>query len=270
MGIFFDTNNAARCCLCGSSENLTGEHKIKASALRAEFGNERMVIGRFAEPNDRAKSAQSVKSKALQFAARMCANCNNSLTQAPDREFDRFHAAAKALIAKGEDPKLVFDCKKYENGSAAYLDVFRYFAKLLCCQLAELGAPRPIHMSSFAMGQNHTNCVWLDINKDWIYQKSSSEFGSHQYAAHGGLVIYGDKKSGAPNAFHSTLSVGSLRYVFFSRLNWFERTELRLNHREFYDWCRAKVEEAKHEPLSEEDLLKLGLAATEHPNGDIS
>jgi hypothetical protein len=260
LGITFEAYKDSACCLCGSTVNLTGEHKIKASALRKEFGADSMVIGRFGQPNDRMKPAQSVKSKALHFEARMCAVCNNAKTQAADLEFDMFHEGARTLLAAGKDPKLVFDDRRYAIDSTPYLNVFRYFAKLLCCHLAELGAPRPIHMSRFARGIEDANCVWLDINEDWTYKQTSAEFGAYRYAAHGGLVVYGDKKTLGANAFHSTLTLGSLRYVFYSRLNWIERLELRWGHRAFYDWCREQVNDAVNQPLSDVERLKLGLA----------
>lgn len=33
------------CCLCGANGQLTGEHKLKAAALREEFGDMPPVIG---------------------------------------------------------------------------------------------------------------------------------------------------------------------------------------------------------------------------------
>ena len=61
--------------------------------------------------------------------------------------------------------------------------------------------------------------------------------GRHPYAAHGGLVVYVNKWDKGPNAFHSTLTIGAVQYVFFSRLTWFERIALQVNHRKFYTWC---------------------------------
>jgi hypothetical protein len=193
----------------------------------------------------------------------MCSACNTTRTQAADREFDHFHQAAYALISRADDPALIFDEQRYEKGSEAYLSVFRYFAKLLCCHLAEIGAPRPRHISRFALGDNKINCVWLAVDQDWAYKQRLCELGEHPYAAHGGLVVYGNKKTGAPNAFHSTLTIGPLRYVFFSRLNVLGQLELRLCHRTFYDWCREQVQKAMKHPLSATEKLLLGLSAEE-------
>jgi hypothetical protein len=246
--------------LCGAAQNLTGEHKIKASAIRSEFDSgEMLTIGRFGETADRLRYAQSPKSKAFHFEARLCQTCNSDLTQAADREFDRFHLAAKTFLAQGRDPGEAFLDPRYTEGSEPYLNVFRYFAKLLCCHMADLGAPRRIHVANFAMGRVSTNCVWLSVDKDWTYDQTSSDFGPFQYAAHGGLVVYGDNQTGNANAFHSSVTIGAVRYVFHSRLTWLERLELRYGHPEFYDWCRANVAAAKDAPLSEEERLRLGL-----------
>jgi hypothetical protein len=263
VGITFEANRENACCLCGSGESLTGEHKVKASALREEFGTDKMVIGHFDDPDSRVRLAQSAKSKAFHFNARMCSACNGARTQAADREFDQFHKAARKLLDSGADPKLVFEDQRYAVGSAAYLKIFRYFAKLLCCHMAEVSAPRPWRMSRFAIGQLDANCVWLDVDEDWTFRQIIAEHGVSQYAAHGGLVVYGNKRTKGANAFHSTLTVGPLRYVFFFRLNWLERLELRLVYREFDQWCRKRVEEAVDQPLSQQDRLRLGFAEGE-------
>ena len=97
------------------------------------------------------------------------------------------------------------------------------------------------------------------MDEDWTYQRTSAEFGPFQYAAHGGLIVYGDKASGKATGFHSTLTLGSLRYVFFSRLTWLERMELSFSFPEFNRWCQSKVREAIENPLTENDRLALGL-----------
>ncbi len=262
--IFFAPNNSDACCLCGLSDNLSGEHKIKASALRAEFADNEMVIGNFSfDSGGGWKYLQSPKSKALQFSARMCAKCNGSRTQPADREFDHLHSLASRLMGEGKDPTLVFQNKRYIKGTNPYLNFFRYFAKLLCCQLAELGAPRPIHMSQFAIGKTNTNCVWLRIGQDWTYQQFSPVIGQHPYAAHGGLAVYGDKRDNGPNAFHSTLTIGALQYIFFARLTRFERCALKIRYREFYNLCRDLVGEASVTPIPTEKQWQLGIVPHE-------
>lgn len=260
MEMFFEPFRSDACCLCGSTEKLTGEHKIKASALKSEFGDAQLVIGRLGEPSERFRSAQSVKSKALHFGSKLCSPCNSARTQGPDKEFDLFHREASRLLAAGDDPKIAFDQDRYAIGSDSYLNVFRYFAKLLCCHLADSGAPRRVRMARFALGLDKRNCIWLNAREDWTYKQYRSVAGDLQYASHGGLVVYGDKWTKAATGFHSTLTIGPLQYVYYSHLTWVEQLALRFGHPEFDSWCRAQVADANEAPMSEHTKLQLGLS----------
>lgn len=261
MGLFFADYRADGCCLCGSTSDLTGEHKIKASALRAEFGAAQMAIGRSPDPRGPMRFAQGPKSKALHFEARICGPCNSARTQAADLEFDRFHQAVRAALDKNQDPAGIFDDPRYEIGSEPYLNVFRYFAKLLCCHLAESGGPRPLPLALFAIGTISVNGVSLSIDRDWTYERVSEEFGPMQYAAHGGLVVYGHKVLGHATGFHSTLTLGPLQYVFFCELLWPAQLELVLQHRTFSDFCQSQIKNGRI--LSKTDRLALGFSSTD-------
>lgn len=256
MGILLEHQSLSMCCLCGSTNQLSGEHKIKASVIREQFGSSKMVIGNADGPK---KNAQSPKSKAFHFDARMCMECNGTRTQPADREFSKMNTVAMDLLCSGKDPKLLFDDARYVVGSEAYLNCFRYFAKLLCCHLAEVSSPRLVHLSNFAVGRAKQNCVWLDIDADWTFKQLQQGYGVTQYAAHGGLVVYAKKKDGSVTGFHSTLTIGPLRYIFSIRLNIFERCSMRWFFREFYDWCRSKALDPNEHDLSRETLLNLGL-----------
>lgn len=211
--------------------------------------------------------AQGPRAKALQFEPSICHLCNSSRTQQADREFDRLHRRVQESFYKKENLSTAFNEERYHLGSQPYLNVFRYFAKLLCCHIAVSEGPRPIHMSRFATGEIHANCVWLNIRSDWGYKNTSKQLGSHSYAAHGGLVVYAERTDGQPTAFHSTLTVGPIQYVFHSRLNWFERTALRISHRKFYERMVAIGIKARNNPLPMADQFILGLVSDEE---DIS
>ena len=91
------------------------------------------------------------------------------------------------------------------------------------------------------------------------YAEFVQEIGEHQNAAHGGLVVYGHKRTGEVAAFHSTLTIGPLRFVFYTRLNRFQRFELRWAHAVFRDWVKEQTAAATEQPLSDADKLRLGL-----------
>src|SRR6185437_3976663 len=258
----FANNRADACCLCGSTQDLTGEHKVKASALKAEFGADRMVIGR-SDDSSAARSAQGPKSKAFHFAARVCGVCNSTRTQPADLEFDRFNQTARQLLEDGRVPSDVFSDPRYIVGSEPYLNVFRYFAKLMCCHLADVGGPRPQPIANFAMGLTKANLIWLSVDEDWTYKRYSAVAGPQQYAAHGGLVIYAKKRTGQPSGFHSTLTFGRVRYTFYFLKLFVARRELRRKYPVFNDWCRAQGRLATATPLSQSELLMLGLVSDE-------
>lgn len=249
------------CCLCGSTKKLTGEHKIKASVLRLEFGQQTLVLGAMDSGERRLKPVQSVKSKHFKFGISICEQCNTSRTQPADREFDRFHQMALEKIKAGEDPATVFDLEQYAVGSEPYLNVFRYFAKLLVCHAAEVLAPIPKILAQFATGENSHNRIWLWVRNDPTYRNAAMQFGELSYAAHGGLVVYGDKTIGGPNGFHSMRTVGPLQYVFYLRLTDVEKVELQTGYSNFYEWCVQRVKATKESPIPDEALLQLGLTS---------
>lgn len=258
MDIFFEPYKENVCCLCGSSDSLSGEHKIKASALRKIFGKDAMVIGSF-DGESILRSAQGPKSRAFHFSGRMCALCNGSRTQAADHEFDRFNALVSSLLSQGNDPSLVFDLPQYSVGSEAYLNVFRYFAKILCCHVAESGGPRPLEACEFAIGKINRNIVFLHIDVDPTYVTYRDMFGEHQYAGHGGLMVPFDPKTQNPTSFRSSLSFCETRYIFWVRFEPIVGVALRTFHHEFWGKCEAAYQEALKNPLSDEQRYRLGV-----------
>jgi hypothetical protein len=245
--------------LCGSSDvKLTGEHKIKASALRNQFGKADLLVG-VTGSDTKMKAAQSTNSKHLKFKASLCEDCNSSRTQESDLEFDRFHELALSKLVGDEDPASTFDLVHYAEASDGYLNVFRYFAKLLCCHIAAVEGPIPIAVAKFAIGESALNRIWLELKRDPIYTELIEQIGEHGYAAHGGLVVYADKETRTPNAFHSTLTVGPLQYVFHTRLSDSEKSELLASHDRFCAWCRVRVGEAIDSPIPEQARERLGL-----------
>lgn len=255
----FQKYSITKCCLCGSPKNLTGEHKIKAAALRREFGKEKLMVGVSGELSRGMKLAQSANSKNLKFKVRICETCNTSRTQQADREFDRFHDLVSRKIKDGQAPERVFSSEIYQEGSDAFLNIFRYFAKLLCCQIAEVAGPIPTQIAQFAIGENSLNRIWLEIKIDPVFSQALN-VGIDQYAAHGGLVVYGDKNTKEPNAYHSTITVGPVLYVFYIRLEAFEKKELQQKYTDFLAWNKAKIAQAENDPISDLELSRLGIS----------
>lgn len=254
----YSVSHDQHCCLCGATELLSGEHKIKASALRAEFGHQGMVIGR---PGESYRLAQGSNSKAFHFAARICEVCNNARTQPADLAFDAFNAHCQALARRGLEPAQVFEDPRFRAvHGPRYLDVFRYFAKLMCCHLAEMGAPSQAAVADFAIGTSDMNCVILGVDKDVAFRRLQESLLTTRYAAHGGLVVLGDATSHAPTSFYSTLTLGPVRYCYQIRLNEIGQLSLALEHPDFYAWCERQVNAALENPISEDERDQLGLS----------
>jgi len=249
------------CSLCGEPGRLTREHKIKASAIREMFGITNLYIGSTGPERRKAKYAQGPKSNNLKFSTRICETCNSERTQPSDREFDKLNAEVQNLIAAGIDPMSVFtNSDRYIESQELYLNIFRYFAKLLSCHMAEINAPRPCRLTEFAIGRSVKNCIWLWIKEDWSYKNIESAIGHKQYAAHGGLVVYGSKTTGAATGFHSTLTVGAAQYVFYVNLLDEEIREIEMEYPIFFEWCKSRVEHNRVDPFTPEEKLSLGLA----------
>lgn len=237
MSRFFESFQADQCCLCGSPEGLSGEHKIKASALRAIFGNTPMVIGN-SDGVSALRPAQGPKSKAFHFSARICSSCNGAHTQPPDREFDHFHKMVSELIFDEESPEKILDLPRYALGSEAYINVFRYFAKLLACHIAESSGPRALVICEFALGRDNFNPISLFIDRDPTYTAFHKDYGEHQYAAHGGLIVPTNPKSQTPTSFRSSLTLGLVRYQFWVTFNTHVADELKNRHPIFWRKCQ--------------------------------
>lgn len=246
MAELFAANGPDQCCLCGSREDLTGEHKLKASTIRSLFSGEPMMIGSFAE-GSRPRRAQSSKSKAFHFESKVCGHCNSTRTQAADVEFARFDEAARALLAQGADPGSAFDDPRYAVGSAAYLNVFRYLAKVLACQIAEVGGPRIAALVDFAIERSDANPVSVRIGPDGRFQFWFEHTGDPEFAGHGGLGATFSKRTGLTNGFMSSLTHGPLRYEFWIGFNWMVGLLLRLQHPAFHQ----RLAKARLEALTE-------------------
>ena len=222
MGLEFETLKQGECLLCGAEGSLTGEHKIKASLLKGEFSSRQMVM----TGKDAPKLLQSPRSKHAQFAAKICRECNSSRTQPADRAFDRLHQRLKECLAEGRQ---LTDSNSHPNCELSpkdSVDLFRYFAKVICCFLAEVGGPRSRSLSKFAIGLTDKNPIFLRISKDERYDVILAERETEGFAEHGGLKFRFDDQKKWVRSIESGLSVGGIRYEFWVQLRWLAKLEL--------------------------------------------
>lgn len=183
MGIEFDKLNDDECLFWGEVGLLTGEHKIKASLLKSEFGSRKMVITGKGKP----KLLQSPRSKRAHFTSKICSDCNSSGTQTADKAFDQLHLGLQQLRLEGRRLTNRNDEPNFELPPQEKADCFRYFAKMICCFLAEVGGPRSQSLSKFALGLDDTNPIFLRITNDTHYKARLAEMEIRGFAQHGGL-----------------------------------------------------------------------------------
>lgn len=197
-----------------------------------------MVIGHF-DGNSPLRDAQGPKSKALHFNknAPLCVDCNGALTQAADRAFDRFHSAALSCVSQSAHPQDAFNIPEFAMQSRTYLDLFRYFAKLLACHIAEDCGPRFTSLTQFARGDVDDNIILLDISIDPDYKEISEEFGELPFAADGGLMAHLHKSRRWVTGFQSSITFGPIRYTFWIKFGWAIGLYIRFAHREFWQLC---------------------------------
>lgn len=254
----FQNFQSTGCCLCGETNNLTGEHKIKRSLLKAELGEDKLYIGQYGSNQNKPKIVQGTRSKDLKFKSRICASCNNDKTQPADLEFHKFNEIASKTLNKGECFDTIFTLPQYSKDTDKYLNICRYFAKLLCCHLSEIDAPCLIKISDFAVGKSNENHIFLKIKEDYSYKKINGNCQGRGYTSHGGLIVNGDKSTELVNEFRSTLTIGQIQYIFYIKLDKVERLEMSKLYPSFSTLCQEKIKEAKEFPMSEQELKSHG------------
>lgn len=114
-------------------------------------------------------------------------------------------------------------------------DVFRYFAKLLCCFLAEIDGPRPKAVGAFAASLIDQNPIMLTVTEDPALAEIKRLDIATGWVAHGGLWVLFEKSKTFATKIGSRLTVGEVRYEYWIELNIVAQLELYLFHRRFLE-----------------------------------
>jgi hypothetical protein len=152
MGMVMD------CWICGSHAN-TGEHIVKRSDLDALFPavTQSTPIFLQREPfHDR--KVGSLRSSKLTHSAKICARCNNSLTQLHDKAWQRLSAALQ-LHAPKLKPGAVFRTHNaFPNHTHCnLLKVHLFFLKAFGCMIESGGVAIPLAPFSDAILKGHAH-----------------------------------------------------------------------------------------------------------------
>jgi hypothetical protein len=138
-----------KCWICGGTAT-TGEHGIKKSDLRAMFGKPTQKTPLFWHSHKRSNvKVGSLDATVLKLPSRLCAKCNNELTQPYDKAWSTFSAHVLDRNPPLKAGDVVRADRVFRIGSnRAMRDVQLYFAKLFGCYIDEGGMP--IDLATFA------------------------------------------------------------------------------------------------------------------------
>lgn len=129
-----------KCWICPADEKATGDHKIKASDLKALFRKPSQKKPLFLSTDLRRniKIGSIKRSPHLKSKAPMCAYCNNTRTAPHDetwRKLSKYLREKRPIIKSNETIKL----SKIFRGSVkrSMLDVHLFFVKVFGCAISE-------------------------------------------------------------------------------------------------------------------------------------
>lgn len=193
-----------------------------------------MIGGR----TSRLKLTQSVKSQNLHFKSKLCVSCNSSKTQAADLEFDKFYNYTKNLDSNvnilGDVYVGLYISDLSKLAPHRHLNLFRYFAKILCCQIVDAGGPRFRTLGRFSTGRSDLNRIQLSVQDSPDFEQFRDVID--KWASHGGLQVY--MGSGANiTKFSTHLDLKNIRIKIDARIHPLENIEIRRFEPEFYKKC---------------------------------
>ena len=126
------------CWICGTRRADSGEHRFKASDVRAVAPRVSQSTPSYLQLNSKATNTQigSARADKLKFARSICTECNSTLTQPYDLAWESLSSYLRSnwptIARRGQ-----FDLSKPFPGSTrtAALHVHLYFVKLFGCKL---------------------------------------------------------------------------------------------------------------------------------------
>jgi hypothetical protein len=210
------------CWICGG-KGTTGEHIIKASDLRHQFGkvNQNFPLY-FHTETEKNIPVGSVKAKKFKSKALICNQCNSSLTQPYDLAWEKLsnylNDNCHMIFSKG-----AVNLSKIFPGAvkASMLHVHLYFVKVFGCQVVESQAPLPVNELSEALskreackniyigfGKNPSKSIVNHAGQTQIHSlnfKNKSVFASWMYVVDkiGVNIVFADKFKD-PNVMKNT------------------------------------------------------------------
>lgn len=141
------------CWICGNAAG-TGEHKLKASDMRSEFGtvSQKNPLYYNSKLHKNARINSIKKSSIIKSTALICEECNTSRTSQDDRAWEaisEYLRSGRVCLRGGSTINLqkVFPGKT----KSRMLNVHLYFVKQFGCAIKEFGIPIEIDNFSSAI-----------------------------------------------------------------------------------------------------------------------
>jgi len=169
--IFYMFNNVPKCWICNSPAD-SREHKIKKADIIRVYGKGSSFHKKdlhYCRHDGQIVSLRGPDSKDIKFDRVICRKCNNERTQPFDRAYDAFieHIESnRDLILRHR--QIDFQNVYGNNWENLQLNLFRYFAKMLGCRIADFGEKVPMDLKNLLFSVPFKTMLWvcMAVNED--------------------------------------------------------------------------------------------------------
>jgi len=119
------------CWICGDTAN-TGEHRVKASDLKAYFGHVSQQKPIYTHTDQKKNiPIKSIKASRLKSGGRICNKCNSSLTQPYDKAWERLSQYLQANWQKLQKAQQINLTKVFPGAvRRSLLGIHLFFVKI--------------------------------------------------------------------------------------------------------------------------------------------
>ena len=208
------------CWICYSTENLSGEHKLKKTDLNR---NPVMYPNFIRLSTGVEKIVQGPNSKLLKFQNAICGKCNNQITQNADKNYDAFMGE---LANENESSPL---SDQETNISLQHrTELARYFAKHLGCALDYQNFPIPRRLSRFVANKTSLACITLSTRTAPFCVQDETGETSPLNSLGGAILMLHNGAAKVPNAYHTAYSTDGIQFIVRMPLSFVEALEIRL------------------------------------------
>ncbi len=225
--MLFSRRTPNYCWICGSTEQLSGEHKIKKSNLQR---HPMMKPSFMRVATGRDQPIQGLNSKLLKFENAICARCNNQTSQKADRSYDEFRNEDSTIVRTTlEDlESMQSHTKEHEVKLSHRVELARYFGKHLGCALHYQKFPIPRRLSRFVDRRSDAICISVSTRvAPFWWQEESGKIGPLN-ALGGAIMLLSIRPLHLPIAYQSAYMTDGVQFIVKMRLSVPEALEMRI------------------------------------------